>query len=262
MSCSPLFAALLLLSTIVSFCSGDGYDTPFGCSSTTITDDDRSSALDSMNNIRQDVANGRGLDVNLQALPAAKNMYKLLWSCSLEDQAETLAKQCSSSAPSVQSGQGYNYVLGSSNLEAQVYQWTTQIEYNKLANPSDGSAAVKEYSNIIQAKTTQVGCAQATCSGNMAIMCIFNQPNVVAGTQIYEQGTACTASTDCTTYADATCEDGLCVLPVPVSTETTAAGATGTATTVSAPTTTATGPTTNANPRPGSPRRWFLQFHT
>ncbi|VDP59132.1 unnamed protein product [Heligmosomoides polygyrus] len=133
---------------IVSFCSGDGYDTPFGCSSTTITDDDRSSALDSMNNMRQDLANGRALDMNLQALPAAKNMYKLLWSCTLEDQSETLAKQCSSSAPSVPTGLGYNYILGSTNLEAQAYQWTTQIEHSTLANPSDGSAAVQEFSNV------------------------------------------------------------------------------------------------------------------
>ncbi|VDP02527.1 unnamed protein product [Heligmosomoides polygyrus] len=174
-----------------------------------------------------------------------------MWSCALEDQAETLAKQCSSSAPSVPTGLGYNYILGSTNLEAQAYQWTTQIEHSTLANPSDGSATVKEFSNIIQANTTQVGCAQATCSGNMAIMCIFNQPNVVADTQIYEPGTACSASTECPTHPDATCEDGLCVLPVPVSTGTTAAGATGTATTIAAPTTTATGPTTNANPRPG-----------
>ncbi|VDM60269.1 unnamed protein product [Angiostrongylus costaricensis] len=160
----------------------------FGCQGLTLRDENRAEALDMLNGIRSNVAQGTFQAQN--PLPSAKNMAKLAWNCDLERLAQQAVDNCPPNPPPIRPANGRNYVLygaGSSAIERQLPLRAALLQWSDISNviwPAnnvfDGNAALLPFANMIRARTLSVGCSSATCVGSSATACVFSAPSLVA----------------------------------------------------------------------------------
>nr|AEP82914.1 venom allergen/ancylostoma secreted protein-like 1 isoform 4 [Heligmosomoides bakeri] len=247
-------------------------------SNTGVTDAARTAALDAINQNRRTAVNGllqNGANAGTN-LPHGRNMYKLDWDCGLEGLAEVLlTNDCSAPTTTLpNNGIGSAVVTPAPAVMDDLFTqgiatWPPLLTANALNNPAAGdpvkyegappaaggapaapNAALLPLANMIQGKTTKVGCSAKKCTGQGLIVCLYNQPDLAQGDVIYEAGAgvcqSSTATTQCTTYSPPACDinTGLCVV-ADATTTTTPAGVT----TTTASSTSAVFPTGGANTR-------------
>nr|CDJ89540.1 SCP extracellular domain containing protein [Haemonchus contortus] len=213
MTTSP--CRLILVLTITRFCSSSDlfptYSVNSKCSDgSSITDADRAGILEAYNQMRSDVSSGGWMVIGGLTLPKAKNMQVLTWDCDLEKLASAAVKNCPPT-PTVNPlyGQAFTYSYDGvykSIIDALNPRNTlsTQPGFNMTRSKLQftGNSNLQQFSNIIRANTTRVGCSSATCAGEQrnssTAVCFFNSPDVQNGEVVYEIGTPCRKNIDCT----------------------------------------------------------------
>nr|AAO63577.1 secreted protein 5 precursor [Ancylostoma caninum] len=198
------------------------------CPGNDLTDAERTLLTRVHNSIRREIAQGVANNYHGGKLPAGKNIYRMRYSCELEQAAIDASQTfCSASLEEPQKyGQNIQaYVTPSiiarpknDLLEDAVKQWYLPVIYygqrdaaNKFTDPR-----LYTFANLAYDKNTALGCHYAKCQGpdRIVISCMYN--NVVPDNAvIYEPGTACVKDADCTTYPQSTCKDSLCIIPTP-----------------------------------------------
>ncbi|KAL6732456.1 hypothetical protein Aduo_003216 [Ancylostoma duodenale] len=223
-----LILALAARKSPTSQATADKFDPPYGCSNQTMGDGERLGAIREIHDVRQNILLGRVVDSKNTTLPTASDMYKLAWSCALEDLAHALVKDCND-----QSKPNPNYALSfrhynqtatpdqlNGPLTKAIEEWRAQISsaqwpadqlYNTALN-------IPDFANMIHAKTTAVGCAEAKCVTRATAACFYDQPTLQNGELIYTKGTPCVANDQCKTYQPSTCASGFCVKGDPLTT--------------------------------------------
>ncbi|WKY12920.1 hypothetical protein Q1695_004048 [Nippostrongylus brasiliensis] len=195
------------------------------CSNTGMTDAIRTTILNFHNDARRRVA--KGVEPNKSGtLNPAKNMYKLEWDCTMEDQAQTAMNQCSGSISSwsnmAQNVMSWSSSGGFSNPATQVNatlaNWWGQAVKNGVTDPDNKytSSSLYSFSNMVFSETTKIGCAYKVCNTQLFVTCLYNGLGFYTNAKMWETGNACSANSDCTTYANSICDNGLCVKGAPV----------------------------------------------
>ncbi|CAJ0595741.1 unnamed protein product [Cylicocyclus nassatus] len=136
----------------------------------------------------------------------AKNMYKLFWNCTTltKDYAQNYAILTLNTA----AGSAAYYTLKATT------NWFQPVVNYGLDKNQPYTSGLDDFANMVNAKATQIACAyiEDTAASETHYSCIFNV-KPIKGQSIYENGTPCKKSADCTTYPDSSCEKakGLCV---------------------------------------------------
>jgi uncharacterized protein YkwD len=119
----------------------------------------------------------------------------LTWSAQLASAAQAWVNKCTMNgnifAHDPQRGQtGENLAWGTSLTAQQAEQlWYSEVSKYNFAAPAY-SSAVGHFTQLVWKATTQVGCAKATCGGQVLISCRYAPPgnwNVVVGPNVTAQ---------------------------------------------------------------------------
>ncbi|KAJ1363996.1 hypothetical protein KIN20_023978 [Parelaphostrongylus tenuis] len=167
------------------------YEPPFGCPQQyTLNDQNRTEALNLINQIRSSVALGTFQGQTF--LPPASDMNKLQWNCDLEKIAQDIVANCPPQTPQSPLAFGKNYrFFGPVSstfdrrfpVQSAILLWA---DISGVAWPAgnvyDGKPALFEFSNMILANTLSVGCSGVMCTGTSAAACIFSSPLNEVGT--------------------------------------------------------------------------------
>ncbi|KAH7701121.1 CBN-LIPS-7 protein, partial [Aphelenchoides avenae] len=211
----------------------------FGCASTNLTDVLRQKLLDFHNGFRSNVAKGVAI-VNPSGqnftFPTAKDMFKVKYSCELEEHANSRAQQCTyqpsaaNNAAGVTLAGGYYRIAGghAGNFGSAFYD-TFRKWLWEFYNQRDSTAPLTTYNGFEGAQflihnNLEIGCAiRQDCWLDMdgdgtvdnktqVVVCAYRNRASVAS-EVYPRGPACTTDADCT-YYPATClaSYGLCDL--------------------------------------------------
>ncbi|PIO77609.1 SCP-like protein [Teladorsagia circumcincta] len=143
------------------------------------------------------------------------------WDCTLEQKAQDLITTCPWWTKSI-GGLSRNFYTSSirstSNPAVVVANilslwWGRVREYgstdpeNKYTNP-----ALYNFANMAHSKTTGIGCAYKVCRGTrLTVMCLYNRIGYYTNSVMWEKGNACASDSECTTYPESTCSEGLCI---------------------------------------------------
>ncbi|RCN40899.1 SCP-like protein [Ancylostoma caninum] len=184
----------------------------------------RNQFLDFHNEKRKELAAG-----HVKNFRPAKNMYKLRWSCDLERSANNYIKFCGINVPlsgaygamraQFKASKGYPRP---ELINTALNGWWKQVEKNHLDeyNRYPNHTRLFGVANIINSETTKIGCSYYVCPTNdnkeaVDILCLYDDVADIAGRYLYDTGSPCTKSEECTTYRKSTCETatGLCVRP-------------------------------------------------
>ncbi|KAK6753822.1 hypothetical protein RB195_013046 [Necator americanus] len=183
-----------------------------------LTEEQRRIFLNGHNDLRRRIAHGTQANKNgLPSLGPAKNMYALQWDCFNEALAQESMAECSLENP-VDVSRNMIQMSDSAALSDDIYmylaidQWISQVTYFGKKNPTnvyDGTLC--QFTNMVHANTTTVGCAFKRCNGNVLVTCLYDK----CGTKeklMWEMGQPCQRDGDCTTFDDSKCNEGLCEL--------------------------------------------------
>ncbi|WKX88641.1 hypothetical protein Q1695_008346 [Nippostrongylus brasiliensis] len=226
--------------------------TDFICSDKT-QESVRKEVLNKFNEIRTTVAKGDAESLN-GAIPAAGNMYKLIYDCDLEEMATLMISGCPARKPTITRAFNLAWLAKDKTTKDAVETWEESLSTNPVKWPKNNilpdpaTIDYYPYATMVNFNATAVGCANEYCkydaqNEKAVIACVFDVPALAQGSPIYATGRACS---DCTVYTPSTCDNGgfLCMRTEPTTAEPTTEAPTTEAPTTEAPTTEA--PTTEA----------------
>ncbi|KHJ88993.1 SCP-like protein, partial [Oesophagostomum dentatum] len=191
----------------------------YSCSNTGLTDALRDVFLNYHNDARRRVAKGTEPN-NVGTLNPAKNMYKLEWDCTLEQQVQDAIASCPSGLGSW-SNMAQNLIrwsssAGFSNPAAQINttlaNWWGKAKQYGVTDPDNKytSSNLYTFANMVFSETTKIGCAYKVCGNYMTVSCLYNAIGYYTNEPMWQTGTACASGSECTTYANSGCDAGLC----------------------------------------------------
>ncbi|VDP15134.1 unnamed protein product [Heligmosomoides polygyrus] len=174
------------------------------CVNPEMADTIREQILTYHNEARRRVA--KGVEPNKSGLlNPAMNMYKLEWDCAMELQAQEAVSTCSSS-------------LGSwSGMAQNLISWTSSAGFSNPASKINSSISGW------WGKAQTVGVTDP--DNKYTNSSLYNFANVSEVTlkngyytnaAMWRTGPACSIASDCTTYANSQCDNGLCVKGEPI----------------------------------------------
>ncbi|ETN74412.1 SCP-like protein [Necator americanus] len=149
---------------------------------------DRHVFLDFHNDGRQRVASGIEPSVIGGFLPAASNMYKLRWSCLLENEMHERLSKCPAEVPPLK-GFGQNVMIlyereGTSTIPLKevretLREWWSELNINEDVEsiPWYTDEDHHNFANMIFAKNTEIGCSYASCEEDERILigCLYRK---------------------------------------------------------------------------------------
>ncbi|VDL64283.1 unnamed protein product, partial [Nippostrongylus brasiliensis] len=205
----------------------------FNCqhtANTEMTDDLRAYYLNFHNNQRRRLARGNS-PARSGKFNKAKNMYKLEWSCSIEELAKRAVANCNADLTENRSyGQnlaGYTFWSSDGNvprshikikelIKKTLESWFNQAKEQGWKDPNNKftNSGIYAFANMANSKTTEIGCAHNICKGNtkVQILCLYNRVGTFTGASIYRTGKPCQKNSDCTVFPQSTCDGhGLCI---------------------------------------------------
>ncbi|VDM78218.1 unnamed protein product [Strongylus vulgaris] len=214
----PFFAADEPLTLPLTRCN-----LAYSCTNIGMSDATRDKFLNFHNEARRERV-AKGIEPNnVGYLNPAKNMYKLEWDCTLEQQAQNAIASCPSSLGSwsniAQNLIKYTSTGTFSNPSAQIDStlnswWGKAKQYGVTdAQNRYTSSNLYTFANMVYSETTKIGCAYKVCSGSpnaLTITCLYNAIGYYTNGVMWTTGTACTLGANCTTYANSGCSAGLC----------------------------------------------------
>uniref|UniRef100_A0A914YGM4 SCP domain-containing protein n=2 Tax=Panagrolaimus superbus TaxID=310955 RepID=A0A914YGM4_9BILA len=163
--------------------------------------------------------------------PKGKNMYKIKYSCTIEQNAQNYANNCpypTHSAPGTRTGWGENMAYMSGGTIGENMGKSVGLYYSELLTPGmadlvtnvvsfPGDMGAGHYTQVVWGKTYEIGCGGKLCGTYWHLVCQYNVAGNYNGTTVYEVpitggNGGCTTDADCTTQAADTCSvsDGLC----------------------------------------------------
>ncbi|KAK6031396.1 SCP-like protein [Ostertagia ostertagi] len=191
----------------------------------------RSLILEFHNNFRTNIAEGEAPGYEGKKQLPAQNLFKMIWSCALEEKAVELTKNCAHSVDeSINLGQNIfyfydgDYIADEGTVKAirnALYQWTLPAQfYGALGFRIMSDNTIITYSNMVYHGIYEVGCNFVVCRNQhnsveeAVLMCIYNT-NVSPGTRLYQRGdgTGCKQKPDvCNKIPGFKCGKLLCEL--------------------------------------------------
>ncbi|KAK5978214.1 SCP domain-containing protein, partial [Trichostrongylus colubriformis] len=196
------------------------------CANTELSDTIRNQILTFHNDARRRVANG--VEPNkVGTLNPAKNMYKLEWDCTMEQQAQDALASCPSGLGSwpnmAQNMMTWTSSAGFPNPGAQVNTtlntwWGAAKLYGVTdTNNKYTTSSLYNFANMVFSETSKIGCAYKICNSNKLIFtCLYNGIGYYTNAPMWETGSACTTGSECTTFSNSGCDAGLCTKGAPV----------------------------------------------
>ncbi|XGW03145.1 hypothetical protein V3C99_014830 [Haemonchus contortus] len=196
------------------------------CANTEMSDAIRSMILNFHNDARRRVAKGQEPN-NVGMLNPAKNMYKLEWDCTMEQQAQDAIANCPSGLGSwsnmAQNMMTWSGSGGFSNPTVQVNSslnsWWGSAKKNGVTDADNKytTSALYNFANMVFSETSKIGCAYKVCGGTkLTFTCLYNGLGYYTNVPMWETGTACSTGSDCTTFSNSGCDNGLCTKGAPV----------------------------------------------
>ncbi|VDO61590.1 unnamed protein product [Heligmosomoides polygyrus] len=182
--------------------------------------------------------------------------FRVIYNCEYERIADDYVQGCQRSPPLTPPMEHalnfkalpYNstsiYIEAATNA---VFEWRDKSVLVPATNKFDEK--IEELSNILNWKTLQLGCSVQICGGGIiaTVACIYEQPPLSAGEEMYIIGEPCGDGGKCTQFQPATCNDfSLCVFNATSSSSTLSTTSANTTTI-----TTTTQSTTRMHPAPG-----------
>ncbi|VDO71991.1 unnamed protein product [Heligmosomoides polygyrus] len=175
-------AALLAVVAVVTECQSTGYEPPFGCTGTEITDTDRGDVLFAINDLRQRVAQGQEIGLNFASLPASNEMYKMKYDCDLEELAKQAVDGCPATpAPPPSHGMNVAKVPASQTPGYDAFDgWYIQSENVQIPPTAAMIASYSEFLNMVVGTSYALGCSKAACPGTSdeMVACVFQAPGL------------------------------------------------------------------------------------
>ncbi|WKX99718.1 hypothetical protein Q1695_014525 [Nippostrongylus brasiliensis] len=183
------------------------------------------------NTVRLRLARGNSLNFHGEPFSSSKNMYKLRWSCLLEEIAQIALSSCDADINGYRS-YGINLATFSvsdsratssqidwkETIRAALISWFSEAKKSRWNSPENRftTANISFFANMVHSKTTEVGCAHQLCTGKIQIACIYNRLGTFMNTTIWRTGNPCQEDADCTLFPNSTCggigkEKGLCL---------------------------------------------------
>ncbi|WKX88636.1 hypothetical protein Q1695_008345 [Nippostrongylus brasiliensis] len=245
---SVFVLAPLATIIVLPICTSTLYESNLTCSDSTLKTD-RENVLNKLNEYRTTVAEGNAESLN-GAIPAAGNMYKLIYDCNLEEMATATASGCPTVVPGLARAFNMASLDKGKTIVDAVDSWEQLLSQNKVQWPKknilpDTAVPYYPYATMVNSNATAVGCGKMECTYNgldkAIIACVFDVPALAKDSEIYATGQPCS---DCTVYTPSTCDGSLCVRTQPTTAAPTTEAPTTEAPTTEAPTTAA--PTTTA----------------
>ncbi|WKX88637.1 hypothetical protein Q1695_008346 [Nippostrongylus brasiliensis] len=233
---------------VLPTCTSTLYESNLTCSDST-QKTAREEALNKLNDVRKTVATGMAASQN-GAIPAAGNMYKLIYDCDLEEMSSLMVSGCPSQTPTITRAINLAKLDQGKTIVDAVVSWEELLTQNPVQWPAnnilpDVTKAYYPYATTVNSNATAVGCAKMDCNYNgvdkTVVGCVFDVPALAKDSEIYATGRACS---DCTVYTPSTCDGSLCVRTQPTTPAPTTEAPTTEAPTTAAPPTAA--PTTAA----------------
>ncbi|EYC35697.1 hypothetical protein Y032_0999g3346 [Ancylostoma ceylanicum] len=186
---------------------------------------DRHLFLDYHNEARLRVASGVEPNGYDEMLPPAANMYKLRWSCVLENEMQERLSKCATEIPPLK-GFGQNVMTiydhkGTllaplKEIRETLRDWWGELELNEVSGStiSYTTEDLHNFANMVFADNTEIGCSYASCDDDEFVLigCLYRKDGAVMNQVLYKNGTRCSTDFDCTTYKNSKCSrDGLCI---------------------------------------------------
>ncbi|TKR96603.1 hypothetical protein L596_010601 [Steinernema carpocapsae] len=207
---------------------------------------DRANLLAEHNKLRSQNARGLSQDgPSGEFAPKAKNMYKLTYSCDLENMAQKWSNGCvfkHSSQQGRNAGENIyatfpvqnsnsihdfiahpNFWFSAPLLNA-IDSWWAELKNKGVGQYSSNftftldvfKAGTGHYTQMAWGATTEVGCGITQCTSPKSmtfVVCNYRIAGNMIGDPIYAIGSPCSRDNDCTTYKNSTCStsEGLCI---------------------------------------------------
>nr|WBU86985.1 cysteine-rich secretory protein [Steinernema carpocapsae] len=193
---------------------------------------DRANLLAQHNKLRSQNARGRSQDGPSGGFaPKAKNMYKLIYSCDLENMAQKWSNGCvfkHSPQQGRNAGENIYAIFPAQNSNTPVMNatdsWWAELKNIGVGKYSPNftltmdvfNAGTGHYTQMAWGATTEVGCGIAQCTSPKSmtfVVCNYRIAGNLIGSPIYAIGSPCSQDNDCTTYKSSTCSksEGLCI---------------------------------------------------
>ncbi|RCN49706.1 SCP-like protein [Ancylostoma caninum] len=188
------------------------------CASYTLSSAQRELLLEGHNEIRRNIAFGR--QENKEGLPPlgpAKNMYALDWDCDLEKKAEESLANCrldekvDAGRNMIQLNSNEGTLFDTDYMTIALSNWVAPVKFfgkKEPVNAYDGMHC--QFTNMVHANTTKVGCSYKRCGENFLFACLYDKCGVKEAL-LYENGQPCEEDDDCTTFYGSECSKGLCM---------------------------------------------------
>ncbi|CAJ0600880.1 unnamed protein product [Cylicocyclus nassatus] len=176
------------------------------CDQGKVEEDEVNKVLSIVNDRRSQVVRGDQQNGHSGSnLPPGKNMNQLYWSCDLENTAaKQLNGQCLENAPApapsdksqIFSKDYFYEGFPQKSISEVLNSFLVIIDNAELSDTGEdvkvSVETLREYANLINPETTEVGCTTTTCSSQeyteYTIYCLTNQRSLEVGETIYEKG--------------------------------------------------------------------------
>ncbi|KHJ89547.1 SCP-like protein [Oesophagostomum dentatum] len=152
------------------------------------------------------LASGQVTKRNGNYMPQAANMVKLKYDCTLEISARDKAASCSTAENTNRAYQENAHILLKSNavdrpdaMRQSVIAWWKQVRLDEPIGAAvtfrarHANMAVRSFTRMAWASTTNMGCAVKSCGDYWYSVCHYSPAGNVIGSQIYLPGTPCSA---------------------------------------------------------------------
>ncbi|KHJ88200.1 SCP-like protein [Oesophagostomum dentatum] len=146
-------------------------------------------------------------------------MYKLEWDCDMEEEAYEAIKDClyqedwehrALNLDEYTNPDGFPDIPAS--IEAVLDEWWSRPQ--DIVQDEDNlyiDSRIQHFAKMIFSKATKIGCAYSICGAKMDVLCLYDEKGDRIGHKMWYTGKACKRASDCKTFADSECDDGLCV---------------------------------------------------
>ncbi|EYC26979.1 hypothetical protein Y032_0009g456 [Ancylostoma ceylanicum] len=218
-------------------------------------DNIRNIYLNTVNNLRSDLAKGNADNKDSKKCPTGSNIYRLDWDCILETYAQKAVDQCQDK-PTVPDKLSMVYKavdLTTCNptplFKNQTQEWWNVVKTVGLDAQANFASGLEDFATLAHGKATRIGCAQKNCNGKLHMACMV-YPKAPSSGKIYQVGNPCAGNADCKTYEGSTCASakGLCKAGYPGNTTDTPPGEDTSSTATTSTESTSTEATTTTKP--------------
>ncbi|KAK6024414.1 SCP-like protein [Ostertagia ostertagi] len=154
-------------------------------------DDVRTKVLHFHNGLRYALVQGTSPGYEGKDLPPAKSLYKMRWSCALEEKALKLTKNCSHSvSESLDNGQNVHYTNDGEYISKEgknavihdaMYRWTLPAQYYFMKDTRYESDRLYTFANMAHHEIYELGCNYEQCGdsfggvGEAVFACVYNK---------------------------------------------------------------------------------------